>query len=51
MNTCPAAEWLGGDGEGTALGNGDCEKLKRHDAGEREEGTRKNGTSEPKKHR
>ena len=47
----PAAERLGGDGEGTALGNGDCEKLKRQYAGEREEGIQENGISETKKHR
>ena len=49
MNTCPAAEWLEGDGEGTALGNGDCEKLKRHDAGVRAKGIQENGISETKK--
>lgn len=45
----PSAEWLGGDGEGTALGNGDCEKLKRQYAEERVKGIKKNGTSETKK--
>ena len=49
MNTCPAAEWLEGDGEGIALGNGDCEKLKRQYAGERAKGIQENGTSETKK--
>ena len=45
----PSAEWLGGDGEGTALGNGDCEKLKRQQAGERAKEIQENGTSETKK--
>ena len=49
MNISPAAEWLGGDGEGTALGNGDCEKLKRQQAGERAKGIKKNGISKTKK--